>query len=451
MNGPIPLALYMKQCLTSTTHGYYTTPPAAASSTSASPPNPPPDPFGSTGDFITSPELTQIFGELLALWLLTEWLGQGRRSSGVNLIELGPGRGTLMADVLRTLGRFPEMRSAVERVYLVEASPGLREKQGRVLCGGEGIVKLGDGSGWRGKAREEFGGMEVVWVEDFELIPKGNYIITFTTTLLLIRYTNICHLDTTKSPFLLAHEFFDALPIHAFQATRHGWRELLVSHRSLSHSHSPANPTQDPFYLTLSPAPTPYSTLLPTLSPRHPPLLTRASLLPPSPTNPPITIEISPLSLTLIESIAHLLARAPAGAALIIDYGPKSTTPSNSLRGIARHKLVSPFANPGRVDLSADVDFTALAERAVAAEEGVEVFGPVEQAGFLGGLGGGERVRMVLEGVKGEEERLRVRGAWDRLVGTVGGGMGGVYKALAVVKGRGGRRPVGFGGGVVEE
>ncbi|KAF8430015.1 S-adenosyl-L-methionine-dependent methyltransferase [Tirmania nivea] len=440
MSGPIPLALYMKQCLTSSTHGYYTTPRPNPNPPTATPP----DPFGATGDFITSPEISQMFGEMLGIWILTEWLGQGRRREGVVLMELGPGRGTLMADVLRTLEAFPDMRSAVEKVVLLEASPGLRETQARMLCGdGEGdggLRRTEVGNGWWGRVKAELGGGRVEWYEDWELVPK----------------------DTSKSPYILAHEFFDALPIHAFQATPSGWRELLVTHRSLSPPHpSPITLTsstststskpltstsQDPFHLILSPTPTPYSQLLPTLSPRHAPLLTLSRT---TTTSAPPTIEISPLSLALLTSLSRTLSSSPSGALLIIDYGPSNHTPSNTLRGIRSHKLVSPFSHPGDVDLSADVDFLALAETAVAAPEGVEVHGPVEQGVFLAEMGMRERMEVLVKAGAGDEDGRRVRGAFERLVGRETGGMGRIYKALAVVKERGGRRPVGFGGVVV--
>ena len=166
MNGPIPLALYMKQCLTSATHGYYTTTPR--------------DPFGPVGDFITSPELTQLFGEMLALWILIEWLGQGRVQSGVVLMELGPGKGTLMADVLRTLKSFPDMQRAVSKVVLVEASPKLRETQRNLLCGncrsagGKGGWEDLE-NGWKAQAKEELGGVEIQWYEDWDLVPRGTW------------------------------------------------------------------------------------------------------------------------------------------------------------------------------------------------------------------------------------------------------------------------------------
>lgn len=260
--------------------------------------------------------------------------------------------------------------------------------------------------------------------------------------------------DTTTSPFILAHEFFDALPIHAFQSTPQGWRELLVSHRprgtpSSTNSSSPEK-QNDVFHLTLSQKNTPYSLYLPTLSPRHRALLTRSSTAPAH----QATIEISPQALSTVESLSHLIASSPAGACLIIDYGPSDHTPTSTLRGIHNHHLVSPFTLPGQVDLSADVDFLSLAERAVTTEEGIEVHGPVEQGPFLETMGLAERVKMVLSKMeqRGEhkEERGRVVGAFERLVGMEKGGMGRIYKALAVVKERGGRRPVGFGGGVVQ-
>jgi len=79
----------MRQCLTSDLGGYYTSEARDA------------DQFGRKGDFVTSPEISQIFGELIGLWVVAEWMAQGQRSSGVCLMEMGPGRGTLMDDMLR--------------------------------------------------------------------------------------------------------------------------------------------------------------------------------------------------------------------------------------------------------------------------------------------------------------------------------------------------------------
>lgn len=163
----------------------------------------------------------------------------------------------------------------------------------------------------------------------------------------------------------------------------------------------------------------------------------------------------------------------PSGAALILDYGPASTIPTSTLRGILGHKRVSPFCLPGRVDLSCDVDFAALAEAALGASPGVEVHGPVEQGAWLQAMGVRERAAMIGGGNRdgapekeeeGEEKEERVPNgggrtppdgdrqkritqAVERLIERGGGGMGRIYKVMAVVPEAGSRRrPVGFGG-----
>lgn len=115
--GPIPLGYYMRLCLGHPIEGYYTKdhtaptpssnlfdlPRPASSPTTSTSEAPPTDPFGLSGDFITSPEISQVFGELLALFLVTEWVAQGRVGR-VRIVELGPGRGTLLDDILRVSG-----------------------------------------------------------------------------------------------------------------------------------------------------------------------------------------------------------------------------------------------------------------------------------------------------------------------------------------------------------
>ena len=211
------------------------------------------------------------------------------------------------------------------------------------------------------------------------------------------------------------------------------------------------------FRLSLAKSSTPASMLMPEMSPRYKALKgTRGS-----------TIEISPESHQYVQEFAHRIGgtsltgldgksletgstpRIPAGAALILDYGPLSNIPVNSLRGIKNHRIVSPFASPGQVDLSADVDFTALAEAAIRASPGVEVYGPVEQGSFLQTLGISERATQLLRRVDDEEKKRSIESGWKRLVERGGGGMGKIYKAMAIVPESGGvRRPVGFGGGV---
>jgi NADH dehydrogenase [ubiquinone] 1 alpha subcomplex assembly factor 7 len=156
--GPISVAAYMRQCLTSELGGYYTRTPTAGE-----------DQFGTKGDFVTSPEISQVFGELIGIWLYAEWLAQGRKEK-VQIIEVGPGRGTLMDDVLRTLASFKRMTSCIEAIYLVEASPHLQKQQALRLAGTEELEK--SEVGWRAKCKY-FPDCDIQWCEDIRFVPKG--------------------------------------------------------------------------------------------------------------------------------------------------------------------------------------------------------------------------------------------------------------------------------------
>jgi SAM-dependent MidA family methyltransferase len=158
--GPITVERYMALCL----RHYYATR----------------DPLGARGDFTTSPEISQMFGELIGLWMLEVWHGMGRPDP-CRLIELGPGRGTLMADLLRATKLLPDFSSAVS-VHLVETSPALRERQRACLS---------------------TSGFRIEWHDRLEDVPPGPAL-------------------------LVANEFFDALPIRQFVATARGWCERLV-------------------------------------------------------------------------------------------------------------------------------------------------------------------------------------------------------------------------------
>ncbi|KAI9824332.1 MAG: hypothetical protein M1819_000892 [Sarea resinae] len=438
--GPISLAAYMRQCLTSPEGGYYTSRTEGR------------DQFGQKGDFITSPEISQIFGELLGIWVVAEWMAQGRKGHGVELIEVGPGRGTLMDDMLRSIRNFKPLASSIEAVYLVEASPSLREAQKKLLCGDAPMEETEIGF----QSTSKYQNIPVFWCEDIRFVPKG----------------------TGKTPFIIAHEFFDALPIHAFESVAPSqesqiitstatapprpsaskepqWREFLVSptppastHTTLSTPTSQRSSFDPPeFELTLSKASTPHSLYLPEISERYKALKAR----------PGSVVEISPESLSYAEEFARRIGgdgrsrQSASGAALILDYGPASTVPINSLRGIRAHRSVSPFSSPGLVDLSADVDFVALAEAALNASPNVEVHGPAEQGYFLQAMGIQQRAEQLLKGVKKDDEEIkeRIEGAWKRLVERGVGGMGRIYKAMAIIPlTEGKRRPVGFGGDV---
>ncbi|KAI0389861.1 DUF185 domain-containing protein [Xylariaceae sp. FL0594] len=441
--GPIPLASYMRMCLTSDIGGYYT---GAIDSGR--------DQFGQKGDFITSPEISQVFGELIGIWFVAEWMSQGRPRSGVELIEVGPGRGTLMDDILRTVRNFKDMASAIDAVYMVEASNELRVAQKNLLCGKDAAMRESK-VGWHSTCK--YSDMPIVWSDSIKAIPQS----------------------PAKTPFIVAHEFFDALPIHAFEvvevpptqqpATSSGsprspssnttsptreWREMVVSptpegttHADLGTPQSGRHEPVPEFQLTLSPTPTRHALYLPESSPRYRALKNAPGSL--IEVCPDASLYVSDFAARIGGSHAHPKSK-PSGAALILDYGPADTIPVNSLRGIRHHRRVSPFSAPGLVDLSADVDFMALVEAATRASDGVECHGPVDQAHFLESMGIGQRAKMLAAKVGDPAKRDEIEKACSRLVARGPNGMGKVYKALAILpENDGKRRPVGFGGDVM--
>ncbi len=166
-SGPISLHDFMQACLYDPEHGYYRNR----------------DPFGEAGDFITAPEISQVFGELIGLWAGAVWRQMGEPPA-IRLIELGPGRGTLMSDALRALKVLPRFFQSAS-LHLVETSDPLREAQ-RVALGGAPVP--------------------VFWHEDLRQAPTGPAIV-------------------------IANEFFDCLPVRqfVFDAGQERWRERMVA------------------------------------------------------------------------------------------------------------------------------------------------------------------------------------------------------------------------------
>ena len=160
--GPISLADFMAAALTHPSLGYYRRS----------------NPLGASGDFITAPEISQIFGELMGLWLVDAWQRLGQPTP-VSIVELGPGRGTLMADALRAARLRPDFIAAI-RVHLIESSPGLRERQAAVLSAAA-----------------------PQWHDALETVPSGHIL-------------------------LVANEFLDALPVRQFERTEMGWCERMI-------------------------------------------------------------------------------------------------------------------------------------------------------------------------------------------------------------------------------
>ena len=307
------------------------------------------DPFGAGGDFITAPEISQMFGELVGLWCAEVWRLMGEPAP-FRLVELGPGRGTLMADALRAAKvRRGFCRAA--QIDLVETSPALRARQQSVL------------QGW-----------PVSWHDTFAQVPDGPLI-------------------------LVANEFFDALPVHQFERRPEGWRERLVAHE------------RGRFVLTPSPHPTPAELLIPAPIRLAAPAGTVA--------------EVSPAAVSIMRAIAERI-EADGGAALLIDYGHAEHRAGATLQAVRRHRRHDPFADPGEADLTAHVDFAALAD---IARHHATVHGPVTQAGFLRTLGIELRAAQLSKSAT-EVHKKAIAAALRRLIDPAE--MGTLFKVLAV-------------------
>ncbi|HRK24707.1 MAG TPA: SAM-dependent methyltransferase, partial [Beijerinckiaceae bacterium] len=271
LEGPMSVARYMSLCLAHPRHGYYITR----------------DPLGHSGDFTTAPEVSQMFGELVGLWAAGVWDGFGRPER-IRLVELGPGRGTLMADAMRAARALPAFRKALS-IHLVEISPTLRQRQQ------ERLASLG---------------IPVVWHDRIEDVPAGG------------------------AEIILANEFFDALPIHQFIVKGGVWRERLVG-------------LGEAGQLQLGVSETPASV----------PFAAAAE---------GDVRELCPAGLDVVASLARRWQAGP-GALLAIDYGYARPRSGDSFQALKGHRHADVLADPGEADLTAHVDFSALAQAARAA------------------------------------------------------------------------------------
>jgi SAM-dependent MidA family methyltransferase len=332
--GPISIAQFMTLALHDPLNGYYATR----------------DPLGVAGDFITAPEVSQMFGELLGLWLAQSWHEQGKPARP-RLVELGPGRGTLMRDALRAMKLMPEFRDQLE-VVLVEMSPALRHVQEATLkdCG-----------------------VTLRWVESFGSIAADRPL------------------------FLVANEFFDALPIRQYVRTERGWCERMVT-----------ADTDGALAFALTPVTT--------------------DAVPADRAEAPLggVYEACPAGEALAESIAHVIA-AQGGAALIVDYGYEEIGFGETLQAVSSHSFDGVLNQPGDSDLSAHVDFAALAEAAVRG--GADAWGAVEQAALLTDLGIEQRALRLAHGDDEKTKMLKAQVA--RLTDL--DQMGELFKAIAIV------------------
>jgi NADH dehydrogenase [ubiquinone] 1 alpha subcomplex assembly factor 7 len=335
-SGPMPVWRYMELCLTHPKHGYYVSR----------------DPLGREGDFITAPEVSQMFGELLGLWAASVWKAIGSPPL-LRLVEIGPGRGTMMADALRALRVVPPLYQALS-VHLIEVNPVLREKQKAALSGSR----------------------DIAWHDNIDDVPDGPSII-------------------------FANEYFDVLPVHQAVRGENGWHERTIQ-------------IDDGGKLEFGMASEP----IPRFEVLLPPLVRAAPA--------GAVFEWRPDA--EIMKIASRV-RDQEGAAVIIDYGHLRSDVGDTLQAIARHSFADPLENPGQADVTAHVDFQALAR---AAEDiGARVHGPAPQGDFLKRLGIETRA-LTLMAKAPPEVSEDIAGALQRLIGGGRGGMGQMFKVLGI-------------------
>lgn len=328
--GPISVYEYMTLALTHPEHGYYRVRPA----------------IGAAGDFVTAPEISQTFGEILGLWsaVTSQMIAPGEPLA---LIEIGPGRGTLMADALRALKVVPGLLPRLV-VHLVEPSPALRVLQQQVLADAP---------------------VDTRWHVSLDSVPPGAAVI-------------------------LANEVIDALPVR--QLVRQGgtWHERMVGLR-------PGGALE----LTVGPP----------VSGESVPSAEDGAIL-----------EVRPDIETFLAPIAAR-ARSHPTALLLIDYGHERTGTGDTLQAVRNHERCDPFSQAGEADLTAQVDFEALAT--VARGLGLATDGPKPQAAFLGALGIVERAERLMRSST-PSKAAAIEAGVLRLIDP--SGMGSRFKVLGI-------------------
>ncbi|WP_068076182.1 class I SAM-dependent methyltransferase [Novosphingobium lentum] len=302
------------------------------------------DPLGTNGDFVTAPEISQMFGELIGLWLADMWIRSGR-DEPVHYVELGPGRGTLAHDALGAVGRY----GLTPRVHFVETSTALKAVQ----------LDLHPGAQWH---------------HDLSTLPDNGPLL------------------------VVANEFLDALPVRQLVRTPAGWRERMVG---LERGGLALVAGDRPMDAAVPPA-------------------MQALDLPDG-----AIIETSPAAAAIVYELAGRLA-AQGGAALIIDYGQAHSRLGSTLQAVREHRKVDPFSTPGEADLTAHVDFAALA--AIAQSRSARWLGTVEQGRWLRALGIEARAETLCRAAP--EHTAAILAGRDRLIGE--GQMGALFKVMGL-------------------
>ena len=300
------------------------------------------DPLGGAGDFITAPEISQMFGELIGLWLADMWIGAGR-DDFVHYVELGPGRGTLARDALRAMKRY----GLEPHVHLVETSPALKKIQ-------------------------------------LDLLPDA------------IHHHDLSTVPMEGAVLLVANEFLDALPVRQLVKTPQGWRERMVVSEGEGFACIAGDRPMD-------------------------------SALPEARRAAPdgAIIETCPAAASTVFEVAGRLT-GQGGAALFIDYGYDAPQLGSTFHAVRAHEKVDPFMAPGTADLTALVDFAAMADMARARE--AKVLGVQDQGAWLRGLGIESRADALSEFAP--QCREEIHAAMHRLIHP--DQMGSLFKVLGL-------------------
>jgi NADH dehydrogenase [ubiquinone] 1 alpha subcomplex assembly factor 7 len=455
--GPMSMTTFMNYALTHPVHGYYMKS----------------DVFGKEGDFTTSPEISQMFGELLGAWCAAMWEQLGKPAK-LHIVELGPGRGTLSHDMLNATKPLNNFFKSVH-LHLVEVSPHLRRMQAQkfglvypATIDQEQVaaIPIPEGLDQHLGASQQHAGASSFSINnhssssssfDMNDSPPPHtrpnhdakhagviyapirdqqgssssssssiYDPPPDVTLQSLPGTKISwhsHFDDIPEfpdgePMLvIAQEFFDALPIHQLEMTKKGWRERLVDMDD--HPESP-----DWFRTILAPSPTPACALI---DEAHDSKVVTVGM----------GMEKCATGAHISQSIATRILKC-GGAALFIDYGYEKTS-GWSIRGIQNHEFVSIYKDPGNVDLSANVDFAALARAALqphpkrpSVEElrKLRIYGSINQGDFLASLGIYSRLAKLLRVAHKEDEAKALIDAFHRL--TDRRQMGSTYKVLGM-------------------
>ncbi|KYQ99749.1 DUF185 family protein [Tieghemostelium lacteum] len=375
LRGPFPIDTFMRECLTNPRFGYYMNK----------------DVFGKGGDFITAPEISQLFGEMVGIWCVSTWEKMGKPKS-LRLVEFGPGRGTLMSDLLRSTRVFKDFQDALKQeragVYLIEASPHNRQSQKtKLLYFKEDALKSEVVNS--GKTPSD---ISVHWKNTLDEVPE----------------------DIGVPTLYIAQEFFDALPVNMFQFSKsRGWCEILVDEDITKDS---------PYHLrfVLSNGP---NAMVATIQQKQ--------LLPEFGVDG-YQMELGVSGMGIAQKISQRIDTSGTGAAIIIDYGYDKVI-KNSLQAIRDHQFVDLFDKPGTSDLSVWVDFQSLRRCIKRLKNQTTSIGPVDQGIFLKELGIEHRAMAIAQNLEKENQPEKVEElvkGYQKLVDPVE--MGTTYKVLTI-------------------